>query len=568
MPARPDQGSFYGTWGTVLDAYLDVSLNSTTGQLIPAAVQTALAGAVSWTGNLTITADSGSAGSGAIVFMAGSTEMAKIPNATVTGTGAQYGPGSLLVGNDHNSDYGPQTGSPAGNVLPIRFQQVIGTAGVTVKQTTQAFVGWAKYKERTVDDSAEAASWGVILTDAFGGFASPQTLPVVGFEGDALVQGAVSVTNKVIGITATVKIQNTAHADSTMNFYSAQTQVVGTITNRYAFYDEGITGAGTITNNWSFYGKFDVQTESRLYIGVAGVPAVQTQRVLLVGASTDTTGTLAVQMGSGQSSASIQVRDSGGVQRGQWFGSTGNLQIGNTATGGSGAAILSMATVTAPTGTPPASGSWWFIDPADGDAKVTTRNPGGTAGVTRRIGQSHEQILMEGLGFKSWAFDPNLGSGGTAPTQGTVYVRAIPLRAGQVITNVVLETITAASGTAPTSMFVGLADSTGKMVAQSNDLRASGIWTAGAGMVQAPLSGTYTVPADGMYYAVFLQVGAFSVTQPVFEKGVNNSAAAGVGTTIFGTGATTAQTALPANASNIAGGIVTTNGINYFFGAN
>lgn len=328
------------------------------------------------TASLTILADSAATGTGDIIFKTGATEMGRIPNAAVSGTGKQYGPGALVFGNDHSSDYGPNTGSPAGNVIPIRFQQLIGTAGTPVKQTTQAFVGWAKYKERTVDDSAEAASWGIILTDAYGGFASPQTLPVVGFEADALVQGAVSVTNKVIGMTATVKIQNTAHADSTMNFYSAQTQVVGTITNRYGFYDEGITGAGTITNNWSFYGKFDIQSESKLYVGLSGVPATQTQRVLFVGSSSDSTGTLAVQMGSGQTSPSIQVRDSGGTQRGQWFGSTGNILIGNAATGGSGVGLLSLVTGTAPSGIPPTAGAYLYVDPADNKLKAKTS--GGT----------------------------------------------------------------------------------------------------------------------------------------------------------------------------------------------
>jgi hypothetical protein len=335
-----------------------------------------LGGSISAVGGVTIQADNAAAGTGDIVFQTdGTIEAVKIPNAAT----AKYGGAGLLAGNDHNTDYGPNTGTPAGNVIPIRFQHLFGTPGTAVPQTTQLMTAWAKYKERTKDDSAEALNFGVILTDAYGGFGSPQTLPVVALEGDALVQGAVTVSNKVVALTGGVQIQNTAHADSVMHFYAAQTNVVGTVTSRYGFYDEGVTGAGTITNNWSFYGKFRIQTEDRLYVGVAGVPATQTQRVLFVGSSADTTGTLAVQMGTGQSTASIQVRDSGGVQRGQWFGSTGNLFIGNAATGGSGGAIISMVTTTAPTGTPPTAGVYLYVDPAD--SKLKAKTSGGTVTV-------------------------------------------------------------------------------------------------------------------------------------------------------------------------------------------
>jgi hypothetical protein len=180
-----------------------------------------------------------------------------------------------------------------------------------------------------------------------------------------------------------------------------------------------------------------------------------------------------------------------------------------------------------------------------------------------------EEILRTGLGIKSWSHDPNMGSGGTAPTAGTVYARALALRKGQSISNLLFQVTTGGAGTVPTSITCGLADSTGKIVALSGELKASAIWTpaAGSGLAVAPLTASYTAPADGLYYVVFLQVGAWGTTQMVLGKGVNNVAPGGIGTTVFGTGGTTGQAALPAVASSIVGGIVTTNGIDYFVGA-
>lgn len=48
MPARPNQGGSPGTWGTELDAYLDVSIDPTTGNLKTAAVRAALQGVFSY----------------------------------------------------------------------------------------------------------------------------------------------------------------------------------------------------------------------------------------------------------------------------------------------------------------------------------------------------------------------------------------------------------------------------------------------------------------------------------------------------------------------------------------
>ena len=289
--------------------------------------------------------------------------------------------GDLRVGNVTNWDPGPHTGSPAGNVFPVKFLHQIGTPGTPVPQTNQAFVGWATYKERTLDDSAEAASYGVILTDAYGGFASAQTLPVVAFEADALTQGAVVVSNKVVAQVGGVKIQNTSHADSVMHFYAAQTVVDAgaTVTNRYGFYDEGVTGTRP-TNVWSVYAREAIQAEKALYVGVAGAQTSNLGMAMVTGPNV--TGgaadipSLVVRPGPGQTAATLRVDTNGGLTRIAMFGATGNIQLGNGASGGSGVGMLSMVTTTAPSGTPPAAGAYLYVDPADNKLKAKTS--GGT----------------------------------------------------------------------------------------------------------------------------------------------------------------------------------------------
>jgi hypothetical protein len=462
--------------------------------------------------------------------------------------------------------------------VPFRVQHQFGRTGGGVLGTTQAVGMAARYFNSTSDDSAEAGSCQIYIADDY---TTPftQSRPVVGWEGDAIAQGAVTVSGAtlgLIGVAAAVKLQagNVTGLKPTVtsgiDFYAAGgTNVAGsTLTNFYGLYCESPAWAVTPTNQWGVYSKLDVQTEGRLLAGVSGAQTNNGQVYFkgpnVTGGATDVP-TLNLDQGSGQTAATLQIRTSGGSARILMFGASGNIQLGNGATGGSGVGILSVVTTTAPTGTPVANGGFFYIDPADGDAKVGTRTsvPGLQV---RRLGPSHEQILMEGIGFKSWAFDPNLGSGGTAPTAGTIYVRATPYRAGQVVTNTVWQVQTVGSGNNTgtlTSIFTGICDSTGKMVAQSNDSHLSAIWTT-SGLAVAALNATWTVPADGVYYNVFLQVGTWGTTQVALGKGVNNIGPGGVGTTIFGT-AGTGQTALPANGSSLT--IVTTNGIDYFTGA-
>jgi hypothetical protein len=152
-----------------------------------------------------------------------------------------------------------------------------------------------------------------------------------------------------------------------------------------------------------------------------------------------------------------------------------------------------------------------------------------------------------------------------------VYATGLPLQSGMVITNMLWAPSTAAVGTVPTDIFVGICDATGKMLVQSTTQKSLAAWTTSATIASVPLANTFTVPKDGLYYGVLLQVGSWGTTQLALAKNVSSAWPGGIGglTNLpFGTGATTLQTALPANGSSIAGGIVVTNAIDYFCGVN
>jgi len=514
-------------------------------------------GSLASVGDVTFTSDSDGSGTGDIVFSTGAVEHARFTAG-----------GELRVGNATDWSIFAGTGTPPGVVIPVKFIQHIGVAGTPVVQTTQGLTFWTWYRERTLDDSAESGNIGVVLNDAWGGFSSPQTKPVVAWEGDALIQGGVVVNEKVIGIVGGVKIQNTAHADTAIAFYAAQTVVDAgaSATTSVGFYDEGVSGTRP-TNVRSLYGKESLQTEKSLYVGVAGYPVSNLGVAMITGHNVSggesDIPSLVVRPGAGQTAPTLRIDTNGGLPRFQVFGATGNIQMGNGATSGSGVGITSMVTTTAPTGTPITNGFFSYCDPADGKAKVKTND----AQVTT-IQHALDDILRKGLGYQTWAFDPNLTSGGTAPTAGTVYLRSMPVRAGQVLTNTAWLPSTAATGGVGTAhIFTGYCDTAGVMLAQSADDVANAGWAQSAAEVVSSLSGSYTVLADGIVYAVFLQTGAWGSAQLALAKQVSGQAAAGVGVKVYAAGVTTGQTALPANGAGIAGGLTVTGGVNYFAGA-
>lgn len=178
--------------------------------------------------------------------------------------------------------------------------------------------------------------------------------------------------------------------------------------------------------------------------------------------------------------------------------------------------------------------------------------------------------LAAALGYINWNYNPAFLLNASNPTSQLVYLCAIWLPPGLNITNVVLNASQGSSGTNPTGFFVGLAGPTGTMLAQSNNLNGQ-VFTLGPN--SCPLNATYTTSAsdsaNGIYYAVVLQNGAWGTTTPTFGRmalGAWAAAPLGANPQPFGTGATTGRTTLPANGSGIAGGISTANPIAFCVG--
>lgn len=168
-----------------------------------------------------------------------------------------------------------------------------------------------------------------------------------------------------------------------------------------------------------------------------------------------------------------------------------------------------------------------------------------------RGGVSRSDLLVQKRGLVSEAFPLILGSAGvvTMATQAALFT-LIPFLPGDVVTNIVLSMDTAAVGTTPAAIYVGLYDKLGNRLAVSADLHASGIWTAGIGYVVAPLSAPYTVGLADVYYGAFLINGTFGTTQPTFDRGnPNTEAGKQLGTAPSQFGSQAGQTTLPASAT-------------------
>jgi len=164
------------------------------------------------------------------------------------------------------------------------------------------------------------------------------------------------------------------------------------------------------------------------------------------------------------------------------------------------------------------------------------------------VERSQADIAPRALGLTSWAFDFDATAGNSALTAGTIYCFGVPLRMGESIANVWLGTAVAAAGTAPTNFFMGLCDSTGKMLAITGDVKASGS-LSGTGVNSFALQAATTIASDGMYFVVALQVGSWGTTQPTFQRGANAFATVGAAFRFATAGA--GQTVLPAVNSSL-----------------
>ena len=262
-------------------------------------------------------------------------------------------------------------GSPAYAFAPFVIDENFGRSSPnsSITKTTQAAFIWARYYGPTTDDSAEAGSSGVVFVDTGTPFTTAQ--PAVGFEGIAILQGGNISTSKLIGVAGSAYTQGTAQATSVMSIYASTLGGAGSvssiITNYYGVYQDTPQQVGTITNLWGGYFKNQVQIETYLTVGVVGAATHSAQTFFngpnVTGGATDLP-SMIVQQGAGQTASTLQLRTSAGSVRGQWFGSSGNLLIGNGPGGAGGVGIISMVTTTNPSGS--GTGGKIYVDTGTG----------------------------------------------------------------------------------------------------------------------------------------------------------------------------------------------------------
>lgn len=89
----------------------------------------------------------------------------------------------------------------------------------------------------------------------------------------------------------------------------------------------------------------------------------------------------------------------------------------------------------------------------------------------------------------------------------------VPVQAGMTISGVAVCIETAAAGTDPTGVFLGITDLTGVRLGITADSKAAAGWAA-TGIVSFALTTAYTVTADGAVFACIVKNGTYSVTEP------------------------------------------------------
>lgn len=126
--------------------------------------------------------------------------------------------------------------------------------------------------------------------------------------------------------------------------------------------------------------------------------------------------------------------------------------------------------------------------------------------------KSYLYQYLEPTGTKAASVDGRMSSSGTstAATSGTVVAFAIPIESGLLISNLTLTSIAAeATGT---HAWVGVADSTGKILGISADNTGAAYYAANT-VTTTALAAPFTTTATGLYYGFVCVVGG---TIPTF----------------------------------------------------
>lgn len=138
----------------------------------------------------------------------------------------------------------------------------------------------------------------------------------------------------------------------------------------------------------------------------------------------------------------------------------------------------------------------------------------------------------------------------TAGASGTLFMQAIYLKAGQLVSNITIASATTAIGT-PTNQFYALYDANRNLLAQSAN-QTTAAWAANTVRTLA-MTTPYRVPTSGLYYIGLLQVATTIATIKGGTAKTGGQLAAAV-PILHGTSTTGLTTALPNPAAAITAG--------------
>lgn len=142
----------------------------------------------------------------------------------------------------------------------------------------------------------------------------------------------------------------------------------------------------------------------------------------------------------------------------------------------------------------------------------------------------------------------------TVPTaSGTLFMQAIYLKAGQLVSNITISSATTAAGT-PTAGRVGLYDASRNLRATSAD-QTTTAWAANTVKTLA-MTTPYRVPTSGLYYIGFYMTATTVITMKGGTAKIGGQLASQV-PILHGTSTTGLTTTLPDPAAAITGGLVT-----------
>lgn len=171
--------------------------------------------------------------------------------------------------------------------------------------------------------------------------------------------------------------------------------------------------------------------------------------------------------------------------------------------------------------------------------------------------RSHPQNMLPALGLITEPYPRTLHAAGQILIDGTVYLSAVPLRAGDVITNLVVSVSTI--GNTLTLSKLGIYDKLGNRLGLTAELGT--LFSTSLGQKAAALTSPYTITTSDVYYLAVVSKGSVLPTLHRGSNNVNIAPAIGTGNILFGS--VVSQTDLPSSLTLAVGA----SPINFWIGA-